>query len=86
MLAERPELLPELVWYASAFTALSQGRAVANGGVEQAISLMEIKAYIDIFDIHSHDDKEEFVWLMREMDYAYLVERAAVLERKRKND
>ncbi len=77
-LQDKPEYFEDLSYIVDAFNILSCSRADSFS----YIPLTEIKAYCDLYGI---DDVEEFVFLLRKMDHAFVDENVNQHKAKLKN-
>ena len=69
-LEERPELDECETWYLRAFRTLSASRQAGFG--QNPITLADMLAFMQIHGINDLNDREDFVFLVQEMDAEFM--------------
>lgn len=82
-LANRPTVPDEWAWAMRAYNDLSGSRATGTGSAGP-IPISEIKAYCELMDISNHEDREDLVLIIREIDQGYLQVMARRAEQRAK--
>jgi len=70
-LKHKPRLKPWVADYYKAFQMLSSSRPIGMGAVG-AIPISEMAAYLDLFGILDHEERELFITMMQALDSVYL--------------
>lgn len=83
-LLARPRLKPQDAWYLEAFQSLSASRPSGFGGPEP-IPLSEIKAYLDLNEVHDVREKKRLLNIVQLMDMTWLKYQHEQAEMRRKN-
>jgi len=67
----RPRLKPWVADYYKAFQILSSSRPIGMGAVG-AIPISEMAAYLGLFGVRDHEEREHFIKMMQALDSVYL--------------
>jgi hypothetical protein len=73
ILNSRPEMFSDLLWIWEGFMCLSQTRQFGMAA-PQPISLVDINAYCEFRDISDPDDRDDFLYHVRNMDRVWMQE------------
>lgn len=70
-LERKPVLYSDLEYVLEAYTVIARSRARTGFGLSK-ITLSDVKAYFDTFDISDQDEKERIIYLVFAMDDEYI--------------